>query len=141
MIAAGTRVDADVSGSFEWLKDPEALETYVLGTLPAYGAVLRVDVDSGWFSERYTATVSFITSAAHASVEDLRAIVAGVFESWNGIRPSVTIISEGEARQAPVASPILPGLTWPAVDTSTLVLGGAIVALLVFAPVLWRAAR
>lgn len=150
MIAAGTRIDASVAGSFDYIKDPDALESFVRQALVQFGTVLTVNVDSSWFNENYTADVAFITTAAHASIEDIRGIVAGVFESWNGRRPAVTLPSFGDTPQrgqAPAGLPDngsgfqWPDLQWPTIDTSTLVFGAVIVIAIVAAPLVWKAAK
>lgn len=104
------RVDASVSGGFDWLKQPGQLETYVRTRLASYGQVLLVHVTptgtlpGGLFSSRYVATVSFIPTN-ELSTDRLRDIVAGAFRDWNGVPAAVTITSRGEAPQLVAASP------------------------------------
>lgn len=77
--------------------------------LKRYGQVVDVRVASGLFSGSYTATVIYVTGQAHRSAEDIRATVAGVFESWNGKRPAVSLLEPlGESAQGAAASPFLP---------------------------------
>lgn len=109
MVVAGTRVVASVSGSFDYLKAPDSLASYVREQLKRYGSVVDVAVQTALFSGSYTATVTYVTGLAHRSAEDIRATVAGIFESWNGKRPAVSLIEPlGEKPQGAAASPFLP---------------------------------
>jgi len=125
MVIAGTRVVASVAGSFDYLKAPDTLASYVRQQLARFGQVVSVEVESGLFSGSYTATAVYLTGQAHRSAEDIRATVAGIFESWNGKRPAVALVEPlGETAQRAGGSPFLPpgfdpskyaGLLWAVV--------------------------
>lgn len=109
MVAAGTRVVASVSGSWDYVKAPDSLASFVRDKLKRWGQVVNVAVDTGLLSLSYTATVTYITGQAHRTPEDIRATVAGVFESWNGKRPAVALVEPlGEKAAASAASAANP---------------------------------
>lgn len=108
-IAAGTRVVASVAGSWDYLKAPDSLTSFVRDHLKQFGTVISVNVDTGLFSGSYTATAVYLTGQVHSSAEDIRATVAGVFQRWNGLRPAVALVEPlGEQPQGAAASPFLP---------------------------------
>lgn len=142
MVLAGTRVVASVAGSWDVLKAPESLTAYVRAQLGRFGTVVDgPKVDTGLLSNQYTARVTYITGQAHRSIEDVRATVAGIFEAWNGKRPTVSLLEPlGEAGQGAAASPLLPGGFDPAKYSGLI---WAVVALLLVVNVapLFRGAR
>ncbi|MGH9373369.1 MAG: hypothetical protein ACRD15_17755 [Vicinamibacterales bacterium] len=95
MIPRGTRIVASVQGSFDVLKAPGLLAGAVRAGLEQFGAVVSVDVQTALFSDGYVGRVVYVTKVDHASIEDIRGVIAGVFQGWNGIRPAVSFPSEG----------------------------------------------
>jgi len=139
MVPAGTRVIASVAGAFDVVKAPGELENFARQQLAPFGQVVSVEVTSSLFSDQYTAHVEYITDEAHGSMEDIRATVAGVFERWNGIRPAVSLISEGETRAPATSSPFNPFPDFdPAQWTPLIWAGAALVAVVVVASVVRR---
>lgn len=109
VVNSGTRIVASVSGSFDWVKAPDTLAAYVREKLQRFGQVVSVEVSSGLFASSYVADVVYVTGQAHRSAEDVRATVAGVFQSWNGKRPAVALVEPlGEKAAGSSGSPFLP---------------------------------
>lgn len=101
MIAAGSTLTFTVRGTteaaqFQLVFTPGMLRAAVVAQLAAIVEPVRVDVTTddtvitGTLPWTYRADVQVKTRVAHASAEDVKAIVAGAFFTASGNMPTVT---------------------------------------------------
>lgn len=133
-IAAGTVITATVEGATDgiWAIQPiwdlpnaAEIEATVQATLGQFGTVAYVRVYFTNFNRtRYRADVQYTTARDHASREDVRATLAGVFQVVTGSRPGVLFVGESVPMSAEASddpSDWLGDLKWIVVGLVVLV--------------------
>lgn len=129
MVPAGSTINADVVGGFslshQLMTTVADIDRFVPPLLGRFGTVVYVQSIAGnALHTQYSSSVRFTTAYSHASIDDVRGIIAGVFQEVTGERPQVLL--EGEHRPAPAAS---EG-SWLA-DVKWIVVGLAVLAVAV----------
>lgn len=116
-INANTAVQFIVQGSTgEWVpRTPDDVRSNAVAAMSRYGTVLSLTINkeagrlpiSGidLWDWRYTATGTLRTSYSHASLEDVRSIIAGAFWGAAGEQVTVSFPGYGEIAGAGVSEP------------------------------------
>ncbi len=138
MIRAGSVVNASVLGG-TGLWEGSSLREDLIDAINQWGTVRTLTFDSKLFMSEYSSGLSFTTRYDHGNAEDIRATIAGVYQSVVGTRPAVTITSidgygTGETEQRPGGQFELP--VQPSTLVTWAIVGIVLVALIVNAPTL-----